>query len=90
LGLPALYVLAGAGGGVGAVVFVIYLLLRGVIDPTRRSLDRPWWGRRPGAVLIALPLVAALDIAKWAGTVQGIGVRLAARIGFEGKQHVDR
>lgn len=89
-GLPALYVLAGAGGRVGVAVFVAYLLFRGVIDPTRRSLDRPWWGRQPGAACIALPLVAALDIAKWLGIVQGIGVRVAARISFWGERHVDR
>lgn len=90
LGLPVLYVLAGAGGGVGAAVFFFYLLLRGVVDPTRRSHDLPWWGRQPGAACIALPLVAALDIAKWLGIVQGIGVRVAARISFLGGRHVDR
>jgi glycosyltransferase involved in cell wall biosynthesis len=89
-GLPLLYAAAVDGGRVGAILFLVYLLLRGVIDPIRRSLDRPWWGRRPGAALIALPLVTALDIAKWAGIVQGIAVRLAARGGFWGKQHVDR
>jgi hypothetical protein len=89
-GLPALYVLTGAGGGVGVAVFVAYLLLRGVIDPTRRSLDRPWWGRQPVAACIALPLVAALDIAKWLGILQGIWARLTARIGLGGKRHVDR
>lgn len=89
-GLPVLYALAVAGGGVGAAVFVAYLLLRGVIDPARRSLDRPWWGRQLGAACIALPLVAALDIAKWLGIVQGMGVRLATRIDFWGERHVDR
>ncbi len=90
LGLPVLYVLAGAGGGVGAAVFVVYLLLRGVVDPTRRSLDLPWWGRQPGAACIVLPLVAALDIAKWLGIVQGVWVRFTARVGFGGKRHVNR
>jgi hypothetical protein len=89
-GLPVLYALAAAGGSVGAAVFVVYLLLRGVIDPTRRSLDRPWWGRQPGAACVALPLVAALDIVKWLGIVQGMGGRFAAWIGFGGKRHVDR
>jgi hypothetical protein len=88
LGLPALYLIAGAGGDVGATVFVAYLLLRGVVDPTRRSLNRPWWGRQPGAACIALPLAAALDIAKWLGIVQGVGVRLLTWMGFRGKRHV--
>lgn len=89
-GLPALYAFAWYGGGWGGTVFLVCLLLRGVIDPARRSLDRPWWGRQPTALLIATPLVAALDIAKWVGIVQGIGIRLAAWIGFGGKRHVDR
>jgi glycosyltransferase involved in cell wall biosynthesis len=89
-GLPTIYLLAGAGGGIDAIMFVLYLLLRGVIDPSRRSLDRPWWGRQPGAAGLALPLVAALDIAKWTGIVQGMGVRLAVWIGFRGKWYVDR
>ncbi|WP_374615133.1 glycosyltransferase family 2 protein [Sphingorhabdus sp.] len=88
-GLPALYTVAWVGGGGGCAVFLAYLVLRGVLDPVRRSLDRPWWGRRPGAAFIALPLVAALDIAKWAGIVQGIGVRLADVIGSGGRD-VDR
>ncbi len=88
--LPFLYVLAVAGGRVGAAVFATYLLLRGVIDPIRRSLDRPWWGRQPGAAWLALPLAAALDVAKWTGIVQGMGVRLAVWIGFGGKRYVDR
>lgn len=89
-GLPVLYLLAGSGDGVGTAVFVAYLLLRGVIDPTRRSLDRPWWGLQPGAACIALPLVTALDFAKWLGIVQGLGVRLVAGIGLDEKQHDDR
>jgi hypothetical protein len=89
-GLPLLYATAVNGGTVGAILFLTYLILRGVIDPIRRSLDWPWWGRWPGAALIALPLVAALDIAKWVGIVQGIGVRLVASICFLGKRYVDR
>ncbi len=90
LGLPALYSAASFGGNTGGAVFVAYLLLRGVIDPTLRSADRPWWGGRPGAALLALPMATALDIAKWLGIVQGIGLRSAAKIGFLGGRHVDR
>ena len=88
-GLPALYAVAGGGGCAGGAVYIGYLLLRGVIDPIRRSADRPWWGHQLGAALIALPLVVALDIAKWVGIVQGIGCRLAAVIGFMGKRRVE-
>ncbi|WP_319245399.1 glycosyltransferase family A protein [uncultured Propionivibrio sp.] len=88
-GLPLLCAVVADGGQVGAAVFLAYLLLRGVIDPIRRSLDRPWWGHRPWAALIALPLVAALDIAKWTGIVQGLGVRLSTRISFGRGRHAD-
>jgi hypothetical protein len=88
-GLSALYVLVGYGGSVGVTLFLAYLVLRGVIDPARRSPDRPWWGGRPGAVFLAIPLVAALDIAKWLGIVQGIGVRLASWVGFRRKRRAD-
>jgi hypothetical protein len=88
-GLPALYVLAGSGGDMGAAAFAAYLLFRGVIDPTRRSLDKLWWSREPWAACIALPLAAALDIAKWLGILQGVSIRLTAWIGFGGKRHVN-
>lgn len=89
-GLPALYALAFASNSVGAAVFVVYLLSRGVIDPARRSQDHPWWGCQPVAACVAIPLGAALDIAKWLGIVQGISARLVAKIGFDGKQYVER
>jgi hypothetical protein len=88
-GLPVLYTLAGNGGRGGSALFLAYLLLRGVLDPIRRSHDRPWWTGQPRAALIALPLAMALDIAKWLGIVQGIGTRLAAVIGIRKKQHAD-
>jgi hypothetical protein len=89
-GLPALYAAAANNYPFGGTIFIVYLLLRGVIDPARRSPDRPWWGRRPNAALIALPLAAALDIAKWLGIVQGIGTRLMSWVFTNGRQYVDR
>ncbi len=88
-GLPLLYIVAVNSGRLGGAIFLAYILFRGVIDPIRRSLDRPWWGRQPGAALIALPLVVVLDIAKWVGIVQGIGIRLTAQHTFFRGQHVD-
>ncbi len=88
-GLPAVYLMVGLGNGFGVTLFVIYLLLRGIIDPIRRSPDRPWWGSDPRAAFIAPPLAAMLDLAKWAGIVQGIGVRLAARTGLVGNRPSD-
>lgn len=89
LGLPCLYSLVVYGGSKGGGVFFVYLFFRGFIDPMRRSLDCPWWGARPGAALIAPLLVAALDIAKWLGIVQGVAIKLSDWIGIFGKPHVD-
>ena len=75
-GLPALYAIAWSMGGGGYGVFGAYLILRGVIDPVRRSPLIPWWGQQWRAALIAPSLAAALDIAKWLGIVQGVGLRI--------------
>ena len=89
-GLPVLYVSVGAGGLAGFTLFLMYLLLRGVIDPIRRSSDWPWWGCQPGSAFITLPLAVVLDIAKWTGIVQGVLAKLVSWSGFGGKQHVHR
>lgn len=81
-GMPLLYALASYGGIVGGGALLVYLLIRGGIDPIFRSHDRPWWGEQSIAALIAFPLAAALDFAKWVGIVQGICTKVANRIGF--------
>lgn len=55
----------------GGWVVLAYLIGRGVLDPVHRSEDRPWWGTRPAALMIAPPLAVALDLAKLLGIVQG-------------------
>ena len=88
-GLPSLYAFALVGNSTGIALFLAYLLVRGVIDPILRSSDRPWWGQQPAAAVIALPLAAALDIAKWLGIVQGLGIRIFRWVKFGGKRHAD-
>lgn len=70
IGLPLVYAALLSGTAAGSAVFILYLLIRGVIDPLRRSKEYPWWGRHPGALLIAPGLAAALDLAKLAGILQ--------------------
>lgn len=70
--LPLLYYGLFSGTLLGGAAFALYMMLRGVIDPIRRSTDRPWWGRRPVAVFVALGLAAALDLAKFVGILQAL------------------
>jgi hypothetical protein len=70
IGLPLVYGAVLSGTAVGAAVFFVYVMLRGVIDPMRRSQDSPWWGHKPAALLIAPGLAIALDLAKLAGIVR--------------------
>lgn len=61
---------------IGITIVSVYIFFRGIIDPARRSKDKPWWGTRPLALIIAPVLVSALDLAKLAGIVQGGIARL--------------
>ena len=49
--------------------FGLYLLLRGVVDPVRRSRTRRWWGDTPRALLLAPLAALTIDLAKTAGIV---------------------
>ncbi len=48
----------------GVMLFLTYLLLRGVIDPMRRSRRVNWWGDQSLALFIAVPLALVLDSTK--------------------------
>jgi glycosyltransferase involved in cell wall biosynthesis len=48
----------------------LYLLLRGVLDPVRRSRKRIWWGDAPRAVLLAPLAALTIDLAKSAGILR--------------------
>lgn len=75
IAIPLLYGGLLFGSYPGVAIYLGYLALRGVIDPARRSIDRPWWGRQIAAVMIAPVLAAALDIAKLIGIVEGMAFR---------------
>ena len=88
-GLPTLYFFALCGGSDGLAVFVGYVTLRGVIDPFRRSSDRPWWGAQLGAAMIAPALVVVLDLAKWVGIFQGLGWKVLRCWKWGKRRHAD-
>lgn len=58
---------------VGVTLLLAYILVRGVVDPMRRSHALHWWGDKPAAALIALGLGVTLDAAK---TLGGLAARL--------------
>jgi glycosyltransferase involved in cell wall biosynthesis len=70
--LPLLYAALLSGTAWGALVFSTYLLLRGVVDPLRRSHPRQWWGAHPQAILMAIVMGPVLDVAKITGIIQGL------------------
>lgn len=70
--LPVPYVALLSGTAWGALVFSAYLLLRGVVDPLRRSHPRRWWGGHPQAILMAIVMGPVLDAAKITGIMQGL------------------
>lgn len=53
----------------GSAFLLSYALIRGVVDPMRRSTHTIWWGDKPMAMLIALGLGIVLDGAKTAGSI---------------------
>ncbi|QDC51235.1 glycosyltransferase family 2 protein [Candidatus Methylopumilus universalis] len=79
-GFPFLYLLPIYNENFGNLIFLAYILFRGVIDPIRRSQDCPWWKKKVGAAFLALPLVGLIDMAKWIGIIQGILLKLSAGI----------
>lgn len=49
---------------VGASLLSIYILMRGVLDPMRRSHSFTWWVGNPSSALIAMWLCFVIDITK--------------------------
>ena len=63
-------------------VLIAYLLLRGVIDPVRRSRQFTWWRKAPGALALAPVCALTMDAGRLAGALWGLtapGSRPAAR-----------
>lgn len=80
--LPILYISA-CSSVEGSIAFLAYLLLRGGLDPVRRSEDHPWWGGQLRPALIALPLSVVLDISKWVGIIEGIAMSFRRRMSMQ-------
>jgi hypothetical protein len=64
---------------VGAALWIAYALLRGVVDPIRRSERRWWWRGEPLALLCALPAAIVVDTGRALGSVAGLFARAPRR-----------
>lgn len=58
----------------------VYALLRGVVDPVRRSKQRNWWKGQPLSLLLAPVVALTIDVAKLAATLQGYVQRVKKRV----------
>ena len=72
LGLPVLLALPFFAPVAGLFLILVYLFLRGVVDPIRRSAVKFWWQARPSAFFIAIGTAALIDISKCLGIAQGL------------------
>ncbi len=79
IGVTTAYGALFSGTAVGGGIFILYLIVRGVLDPVRRSQERVWWGRHPAALVAALGLAPVLDLAKFVGVVHGFASKLVGR-----------
>ncbi len=60
----------------GALLFLSYLLLRGLYDPIRRSVRKPWWVGSWRCILIAVLVGVVIDFSKLAGAIYGYGSQI--------------
>ena len=60
-----------------AGALLAYALLRGGVDPVRRSRNLLWWRRAPAAMPLAFLIGPLLDLSKLAGTLVSLPAILA-------------
>lgn len=78
-----LYPLLVASAAVGVAAWLVYLFLRGFIDPMRRSERRPWWRGQPMAPACALVAAIEMDAARGLGCLAGLLSRARGSAGRE-------
>lgn len=61
----------------------IYALLRGIVDPVRRSKQRKWWDGQPSSIVLAPVVALTIDAAKYAATLRGYGQRILRKCAVE-------
>lgn len=80
--------LAVVGGGLFALFLspplmlwgvAIYALMRGMVDPVRRSRQRKWWDGQPLALLLAPIVALTIDAAKLAASLRGYAKQVLSK-----------
>ena len=74
--IPLLYGLLFTGTYIGIILFLLYAIFRGVIDPMRRSARWQWYKGHAISAFIAVPLALWIDIAKLFGIVNAFGAQI--------------
>ena len=70
MAIPFLFILSAAYSTKVLIwLFILYLLLRGLIDPIRRSNNNMWWDGENTALFMILPVVIVIDLAKFTGYI---------------------
>ena len=49
------------------LALALYIVLRGIVDPIRRSKQKKWWGNEPLSILMAPIVALVVDISKTIG-----------------------
>ncbi|MBU6176777.1 MAG: glycosyltransferase [Bacteroidetes bacterium] len=65
--IPLLYAFLFSGTYFSVMLFFVYAVFRGVVDPIRRSASWHWFKGYPMATFIAIPLALWIDFAKLSG-----------------------
>lgn len=65
-----------AGASYLLAMVAMYVVLRGILDPIRRSRSLVWWRRAPAAGLLAPFVAAAIDCGSLCGSIHGFWNRI--------------
>ena len=60
----------------GLVLILIYFIIRGIIDPIRRSAKIAWFGKKWYLLFPTIPIALLVDISKVVGFIMGIRLRI--------------
>lgn len=70
LAIALIYALSALGVPGALPAMLVYFVVRGGVEPYRRSTDRPWW-RSWWQPILMVPVAAMLDVATLAGRITG-------------------